>query len=128
MLKLSLSKQKCGPGRRSNTNEPETLMVGISSTDIRKRNCSRRIISACGIGTRGTLTGPCQHSVLVTRPRLTSEMKRVETNGVVRKTRRVCPRLKVMKAWLALGLPHLLLLCQPLPLLGCWPWVSPTPS
>lgn len=77
MPKLSLSKQKCGPGRPSNTNEPEILMVGIPSTNIRKRNCSRRIISACGIVTRGTLTGPLQHSVLVTRPRLKSEMKSV---------------------------------------------------
>ena len=53
----SLSKHKCGPERPSNTNEPETLMVGTPSTNIRKRNCLRRLISACGNTTRGTLAG-----------------------------------------------------------------------
>lgn len=86
----SPSKQKCGPGRPSNTNEPETLMVGTPSTNIRKRNCSRRLISACGNVTRGTLIGSLGAFCASNKSRAQNRDGECEIMRLCRKTRQGC--------------------------------------
>ena len=112
----SLSKQKCGPGRPSNTNEPETLMVGTPSTNIRKRNCSRRLISACGNVNRGTLTGYRGALCAGNKSRAQFRDEKCEINGSVQKNQARLPGPKVTVAWLAFEA-----LSPPSPL----PWPSP---
>ena len=74
----SLSKQKCGPERPSNTNEPETRMVGTPSSNIRKRNCLRRLILHVATPLGAHLLAILGYYVQVTSLGLKSETKNVK--------------------------------------------------
>lgn len=95
----SLSKQKCGPGRPSNANEPEPLMVGTPSSSIRRRNCLRKVILAYSSATRGTLTSHLGASGASNKSgaQVRNE-ESVKSMELYRKTRQGCPGPKVTLA------------------------------